>query len=160
MKLEGLLKLLILKELANKDACGYELINRIEEITSKKPSSGSIYPLLNDLNEKGFLEVKSIGGKKVYSLSEKGKEYLKELKEKEKELIAEKVRFLIRSGILSEEDAEEMLAFIRDFRDMHRKLYRIKNWIKLENAVISAAEKDKVAVEKLIEEFLEKIKLI
>jgi len=67
---------------------------------------------------------------------------------------------LISSGILSEEDAEKMLAFIRDFKDRNRKLYRIKNWLKLENAVISAAEKDKAAVEKLIEEFLEKIKLI
>jgi len=160
VKLKGLLKLLILKELSDRDACGYELINRIEEITSKKPSSGSIYPLLNDLKERGFLEVKNIGGKKVYSLSEKGREYLKELKEKEKELISEKIRFLIRLGILSEEDAEEMLAFIRDFKDMHRKLYRIKNWTKFEREVIRAAEKDKKAVEKLIEEFLERIKLI
>jgi len=160
VKLKGLLKLLILKELADNDACGYELINRIEEITSKKPSPGSIYPLLNDLNEKGFLDVKTIGGKKVYSLSERGKEYLKELKEKEKELISEKVKFLISWGILSEKDAEEMLAFIKNFRNRHRKLYRIRNWMKFENAVISAAEKDKTAVEKLIEEFLEKIKLI
>lgn len=160
MKLKGLLKLLILRELENRDAYGYELINRIEEITSKKPSSGSVYPLLSDLSERGFLEVKIVGGKKIYTLSEKGRKYLEELKEKEKDLIAEKVRFLITSGILSEEDAEEMLDFIKDVKDMHHKLHRIRNWVKFEKAVLTAAEKNKEAVEKLIEEFLEKIKLI
>jgi len=91
-ELRGLLKILILKELEKCEATGYELIKRLSRF--KRPSPGSVYPLLKELSELGFLNVRKEGRKKVYSLSEKGRRVLKEAMEKEKEAIAKKIEVL------------------------------------------------------------------
>jgi DNA-binding PadR family transcriptional regulator len=54
---------------------GYELMDRIEEITSERPSSSHIYPFISKLVEKGILEERKEGRKKVYSLTEDGDEF-------------------------------------------------------------------------------------
>ncbi|MFB6144329.1 MAG: PadR family transcriptional regulator [Candidatus Nanohaloarchaea archaeon] len=60
------------------DRHGYELMDRIEEITGKRPSSSHIYPFLSKLKEKGLLEEEKDGRKKVYSLTEKGDKFASE----------------------------------------------------------------------------------
>ena len=59
---------------------GVEIVGTIEAETGGKwkPSSGSIYPLLGWLQDKGFASELSEGGMKRYSLTEKGKEFFKE----------------------------------------------------------------------------------
>ncbi|MBR9692948.1 helix-turn-helix transcriptional regulator [Candidatus Woesearchaeota archaeon] len=68
------LRILVLKHLSMKPRAGYGLIKDINECTGWKPSYGSMYPLLEHLKEEGLVEVEEKGNKKVYHLTDKGKE--------------------------------------------------------------------------------------
>jgi DNA-binding PadR family transcriptional regulator len=78
----GLLRFMVLKYLVEKPMSGAEIVEAIERETGGKwkPSSGSIYPLLGWLQDKGFAsEVSAVeSGMKRYSLTGKGKEFFKE----------------------------------------------------------------------------------
>lgn len=74
---EGYLKLTVLKILSKKQCSGYDLMREIEQHLGKKPSSGSIYPLLKALEKKKFILSKSKERKIVYQLTQQGKSSLK-----------------------------------------------------------------------------------
>ena len=76
----GMVRLLILEALAKGPAHGYEIIKRIESkfMGVYSPSPGIIYPNLQYLEEGGYLESREDDGRKVYTITEKGTEYLKE----------------------------------------------------------------------------------
>jgi DNA-binding PadR family transcriptional regulator len=78
----GLLQFLVLKYLVEKPMSGAEIVEAIERETGGKwkPSSGSIYPLLGWLQDKGFASEVSVveSGMKRYSLTDNGKEFFKE----------------------------------------------------------------------------------
>ena len=53
---------------------GYEIIDKIKEITGEKPSTSHIYPFLSELKENGYVKSKKGSrGKKTYSLTKEGK---------------------------------------------------------------------------------------
>ncbi|MEA2066773.1 MAG: PadR family transcriptional regulator [Thermotogota bacterium] len=64
---------------------GYKLMNLIFEKTGFDVSPGSIYPILNDLEEKGYLQMTRSGRKKIYRVTNKGKGAYNELKSKHQE---------------------------------------------------------------------------
>jgi DNA-binding PadR family transcriptional regulator len=78
----GLLRFLVLKYLLAKPMSGAEIVETIERETDGKwkPSSGSIYPLLGWLQDKGFVSELSaiLSGMKHYSLTDKGKEFFQD----------------------------------------------------------------------------------
>lgn len=76
---KGNLKIIVLKELSKKDMSGYSLMKSLAEATGKKPSPGSIYPLLDELRSNGLVSMKEEGRKKIYSLTKTGKEHAKEV---------------------------------------------------------------------------------
>src|SRR3989304_9708037 len=82
----GALKYLILDVIAEKPRHGYDIIREIEERTGGyySPSPGTVYPTLQMLEDIGHLRVKEENGKKVYELTDEGKAYIKEHKEKVK----------------------------------------------------------------------------
>src|SRR5918996_6276442 len=55
---------------------GYEMITELEERTGGRwtPSAGSIYPTLQLLEDEGLVTPEEIDGRKVYSLTDVGKE--------------------------------------------------------------------------------------
>lgn len=59
---------------------GYQIIKDIEKITGKKPTTSHIYPFLEKLREKEVVNVKERGDrdKKVYELTDEGKDLVKE----------------------------------------------------------------------------------
>lgn len=77
----GLLKLLVLTMLSEKPMSGTEIAHQIEKQTGGrwKPSSGSIYPLLAWMRDKGFTieSPKVEEGNKRYNFTAKGSEFLK-----------------------------------------------------------------------------------
>jgi DNA-binding PadR family transcriptional regulator len=75
----GHLQLVILQLIAEKPSYGYEIIKTIEERLSGgyAPSPGVVYPTLTLLEEEGFAVSSAEGNKKLYSVTEQGKEYLK-----------------------------------------------------------------------------------
>ncbi|QNE47761.1 PadR family transcriptional regulator [Glaciihabitans sp. INWT7] len=66
----------ILIALAKEPMHGYQIIQSIEASTNGawKPSAGSIYPTLQLLSDEGLVSSEQVGERKVYSLTEAGKE--------------------------------------------------------------------------------------
>jgi DNA-binding PadR family transcriptional regulator len=87
----GDVKLVIVKLLSEEPSYGYQLMKRMEERLAGgyTPSAGVVYPTLTMLEEEG-LATASIteGGKKVYSLTDAGKEFLEANKQRIEELFA------------------------------------------------------------------------
>ena len=76
----GELRLLILQMISEKPSYGYELIKAIGERMegAYAPSAGVVYPTLTLLEEEGFATVTSAeGGKKLYAITDAGREELK-----------------------------------------------------------------------------------
>ncbi|QGA80898.1 PadR family transcriptional regulator [Candidatus Nanohalobium constans] len=56
---------------------GYEIIDRIGEVTGKDPSTSHIYPFLSELEENDYVVSENGSrGKKIYSLTEEGKDFV------------------------------------------------------------------------------------
>jgi DNA-binding PadR family transcriptional regulator len=90
--MKGLLKLIVLKEIESKDQTGYQLMNSVEEIVGKKPSPGSMYPLLKELVSKNLISSKTEGKRIIYHLTKKGSLKLKELEEEKKVMIKTNIK--------------------------------------------------------------------
>ena len=93
----GLLKFLVLNMINEKPMSGVEIVEEIEKQTgSWKPSSGSIYPLLSLLHQKGFtkeLPDDEIGIKR-YSFTDEGKKFFEKQKLFGREFL-KKIEFLV-----------------------------------------------------------------
>lgn len=76
----GDIKYILLAVIAENPRHGYELIKELEARFGGtwKPSPGSVYPTLQLLEEGGYLIGEQIEGKKVYSITENGRELLAE----------------------------------------------------------------------------------
>ncbi len=79
---KGDIKYLILYELRNKKIHGYEIMNAIKKefLGVYSPSPGTIYPSLQMLEEQGLIKSEVKGSKKVYSITDDGRKFLKENK--------------------------------------------------------------------------------
>ena len=83
----GFLKIRILLLLAKKPSHGYELIKKIQKETGFwKPSPGTLYPLLHSLLKERLVKEKTVGKRKVYSLTEKGKRAVRKIKSTKEKL--------------------------------------------------------------------------
>lgn len=69
----------MLVALADEPAHGYEVIRRLDERTGGrwKPSPGSVYPTLQFLEEGGLVTATEQDDKKVYAITEAGREEMK-----------------------------------------------------------------------------------
>jgi len=76
----GDIKYILLELLAEEPRHGYELIKELEARYGGfwKPSPGSVYPTLQLLEEGGYLTSEQIEGRKVYTITETGRELLSE----------------------------------------------------------------------------------
>ncbi len=76
---QGDLRLVILHLISEKPRYGYDIIKAIEEKLAGlySPSPGVVYPTLTLLEEMGLIEAQSTDGKKLYAVTEQGREHLK-----------------------------------------------------------------------------------
>jgi len=74
---KGLLNLWMLKILSEGEVTGYDIIKKVGELTGKKPSTGSVYPLLKSMENKGWINGKRVGNKTVYKITTSGREVAK-----------------------------------------------------------------------------------
>ena len=79
----GDLQLVLLALLEERASHGYELIKALEERSGGfySPSPGMVYPGLTWLEEVGYASVAAEGAKKLYSITDSGRAYLKENRE-------------------------------------------------------------------------------
>jgi DNA-binding PadR family transcriptional regulator len=91
---KGDLKYVILDLLKEKPRHGYEVIRALEEQSHGlyTPSPGVVYPTLQMLEELGYASLQERDGKKVYSITEEGNNFLSERKD-----LADEVRSQIKS---------------------------------------------------------------
>jgi len=80
---KGDLKYVILNLLKDKPSHGYEIIRAMEDSFHGfyTPSAGSVYPTLQMLEDMGYASSSEHDGKKIYTISEDGKQFLKEQQE-------------------------------------------------------------------------------
>jgi DNA-binding PadR family transcriptional regulator len=77
---KGDLKYVILDLIKDKPRYGYEIIQALEEHSHGfyKPSPGVVYPTLQMLEEMGYASSTEMDGKKVYTITEAGLQFLTE----------------------------------------------------------------------------------
>jgi DNA-binding PadR family transcriptional regulator len=70
----GRVRLLILAVLRDQPMHGYQIIQELEARTGGRwrPSAGSIYPTLQQLEDEGLLSAKEVDGRKTYALTKYG----------------------------------------------------------------------------------------
>ncbi|MDF1540544.1 MAG: PadR family transcriptional regulator [Candidatus Thorarchaeota archaeon] len=77
----GFLRLLLARLLSKRELTGTQIMEILEERSEGewRPSPGSIYPMLNSMEEHGLIEtVRTEGRSKIYALSQKGHDHFKE----------------------------------------------------------------------------------
>jgi DNA-binding PadR family transcriptional regulator len=76
----GDLKYALLQLLRERPKHGYEMIKELEERSGGfyTPSAGAIYPTLQLLEDRGWVTVETVEGKKVYAITDPGKAALAE----------------------------------------------------------------------------------
>ena len=80
---KGDIKYVILDLIKDKPRYGYEIIRALEERSHGfyTPSPGVVYPTLQMLEEMGYVSATERDGKKVYSITEGGRQFLAERKD-------------------------------------------------------------------------------
>lgn len=76
---QGEVRLALLSLLDDEPAHGYELMNRLEERSGGmyRASAGTVYPVLQQLDDEGLVKIEHEADKKVYHLTEAGREELR-----------------------------------------------------------------------------------
>lgn len=76
---QGEVRLALLSLLADGPAHGYELMKRLEERSGGmyQASAGTVYPVLQQLEDEGLIRSQEEDGKKVYHLTDAGRDELK-----------------------------------------------------------------------------------
>jgi len=96
IKVNTVIKLYTLVMLLEGPKYGYEIIKSLDEKLETKVGPSQIYPFLRKLERAGLLKIERLGEreKKVYTLTEKGREFVKNLLEKSIEFIQTSIKAL------------------------------------------------------------------
>jgi DNA-binding PadR family transcriptional regulator len=88
------LKYIVLKIIKDKPTHGYDIIKTVELRSNGRwtPSAGSIYPILEKLESKGFIQSEGIERRKVYAITPKGVAGLDRMTQEKLELLNEMSR--------------------------------------------------------------------
>jgi DNA-binding PadR family transcriptional regulator len=130
----------ILALLDDRPMHGYEMIQELEERTGGRwrPSAGSIYPTLQLLEDEGLVTAEEVEGRKVYSLTDSGKEAAPARTGEARpweEGDEDSPRFAVRSELMRTagaakqiargDDDEQMTKAAEILKETRRKLYGI-----------------------------------
>ncbi|MGV3041606.1 PadR family transcriptional regulator [Staphylococcus rostri] len=77
---KGNLQFVILQMIAQEPRHGYQIIKDLGERFKGfySPSPGSVYPILQMLEDREFVSISKHGNKKIYSITDEGKQFLSE----------------------------------------------------------------------------------
>lgn len=114
--LRGFLKIVVLKALGEGPKSGYSLMKFVEEKVGSKPSPGSMYPLLENLEKEGLVDVKGVGRTKEYKLTIEGKHKLEFVEEKRTECIQNMLEGMKMMSALTGEDMHFPMAMVESIK--------------------------------------------
>jgi DNA-binding PadR family transcriptional regulator len=147
---KGDLKYVILDLIKEKPRHGYEIIRELEEMSYGfyTPSPGTVYPTLQMLEEMGYATAVERDGRKVYTITEAGVNFLVERKDS-----ADEVRSQMKSR-WSFKDIGKMVTMMKEYHDLENlvgrglrtmdagKMQRIKQVLKDAAGTIEAILKE------------------
>jgi DNA-binding PadR family transcriptional regulator len=122
----GEVRYLILDALSDEARHGYDVIREIEKRSDNlyKPSPGAVYPTLQMLEEMGLIESRDESGRKLYELTDEGRQ---ELEEHQEEVEDAYERICGPSPFFHEENFQAMGKQVsRMFRSMRRSFQQGK----------------------------------
>ena len=100
--------------LSKGDRNSYQL-SKMLSAQDRRMSSGTLFPILRDLEKEGFVVVKRNNGKKFYSLTEKGKNYVAALENLRDNLRKKLMEAYLRDHILIYERDDYSLLLSKNF---------------------------------------------
>jgi DNA-binding PadR family transcriptional regulator len=130
----GRLRLFLLLLLAERPCHGYELIKHMEDrfLGLYTPSAGTIYPRLAALEEEGLVEHEEVEGRKVYRLTDAGRDELEAHRHELRDLearaaesarnLAREIRHEVKASV--RELRQELGVAMRDLRREERRTAR------------------------------------
>ncbi|HWC38756.1 MAG TPA: PadR family transcriptional regulator [Acidimicrobiales bacterium] len=130
----GRLRLFLLLLLAERPCHGYELIKHMEDrfLGLYTPSAGTIYPRLAALEEEGLVEHEEVEGRKIYRLTDAGREELEAHRHELRDLearaaesarnLAREIRHEVKASV--RELRQELGVAMRDLRREERRTAR------------------------------------
>ena len=133
--LSGFLKMFVLKLLQEGQKSGYELMEEISERVGKRPSSGSLYPLLRKMHSEGLVKYRTKGRKKYYHLTKKGENLTQSLAQEKEQLFKTHRNLhqaLVSTDLPSPPDIERK-EFIRNSDILHEFMRTVKKLMNKKN---------------------------
>ncbi len=90
------LRYIVLKIIKDKPIHGYDIMKTVELLSKGhwSPSAGSIYPILESLESKGYIQSEETDRRKVYSITPAGMEALDHMTQEKLELLKEMSRLI------------------------------------------------------------------
>jgi len=116
---KGNLKLLALKYLEQeKELSGKQISSKIEEGTGWTPSPGTFYPLLDRLEEEGFLESWKEGRKRRFRITEEGEKKFLEFQDEQEKYWGQIIQSLRNyKEMFDQEELEDFIKHLERARD-------------------------------------------
>jgi len=117
---KGDLKYVILDLIKDKPRHGYEIIRELEEMSHGlyTPSPGAVYPTLQMLEEMGYATAAERDGRKIYTITEEGINFLTERKDS-----ADEVRSQMKSR-WSFKNIGKMASMMKEYHDLENVVGR------------------------------------
>lgn len=118
-----MIKMLALRLIHEENVTGYDLMKKIERITGRKPSSGTIYPMLKSMTDEGWIEGREDGTKVIYGITDAGREKIREFQELKSEYLKKIMETMSIAGEAFDADSQHgvvqiLLPLFLDVRDL------------------------------------------
>jgi len=136
------LKLFIIRKLSEKPMSGYELMKEFEKVAGRKPSSGSVYPILKNLCEKGIVRQINRDGDKLYEITNKGLDVVNEMENIKQDLLMKlREHVLTVAHILGDTELLKDLEYFEEIWGLSKGNRKIRrSFSRLGHAVASLIE--------------------
>ncbi len=112
------LKYIVLKIIKEKPTHGYDIIKKVELRSNGRwtPSAGSIYPILEKLESKGFIQSEGIERRRVYTITPRGVKGLDRMTQEKLELLNEMSRIV--NNVIEGDDNSDANGKVDDTQDV------------------------------------------
>ncbi len=114
------MRYLILRILSERPMHGYEIMKRLSEELGGfyRPSAGAIYPILQRLEEEGYVKGEKQERRRVYSITPSGLRFLKEKEEEIEEVLKRRNMFLKERRGLNRELRNLVSLIMTNYHDL------------------------------------------
>ncbi len=138
----------------------YQLSKMLSTL-DRRMSSGTLFPILRDLQNDGLIAMREYNGKKLYSLTEKGKRYVDSLEKLRDNLRKKIMESYLRDHIVMYDEKDYPLLLSRNFVDYISDLNdmigdEVANLLSFLISRISSGDRDAILrIKKGIEKIME-----